>query len=99
MNLFEFCVNLHQKKNEKGWCETTAVFTGNYEKAVIQTRGGFVTADYNSYEIRYTVNGKERRGFYSFHPLPDPDAADIKDSEMRIRYKKRKPYIFEQILN
>ena len=99
MNLFEFFVNLNHRKHDKGWCETKAVFTGNREKAALRGKAGYKIADYYSYEIKYIANGEERRGFYAFYPLPDPDVEEIKDTEMRIRYKKKKPYIFEQILD
>ncbi len=98
MNLFEFFVNLNHKKHDKGWRETTAVFTGKYEKTVKRAKGGYIIADYNSYEIKYVANGEERRGWYAFYPLPDPDAESIKDTEMCIRYNEKRPYIFEQIL-
>ena len=95
MNLFEFFSKLHQKKHIKGWCETTAVFTGRFEQAALRGKAGYKIADYNTYELRYQAEGKEQRGWYSFYPLPDPDASAIKDTTIRIRYNEKKPFVFE----
>ncbi len=97
MNLFELFVKLNNRKKEKGWIETTARFTGRYEKAVTRTKTSWQGQDYNSYEIVYTVDGKERHGWYSFYPVPDPSPDEIADMYVHIRYKERKPFVFEMM--
>ena len=39
----------------------------------------------------------KRIGWYLFYPGDDPDPEEIKDTSMRIRYMKRRPWIFENI--
>jgi len=73
------------------------VFTGKSRQAVILTRSGSKPAPYNAYELIYQANGRQRHEWYSFHPLPDPDPEDLKNRTMWIRYKKRRPYIFEYL--
>lgn len=97
MNLFEFFVKLNHPENRNGWIETIAVFTGNVHKAAIGKVGKYKTVDYNEYEIRYMTSEGERTGWYIFHPLGDPDAYELKDSEIKIRYNERKPWEFEAI--
>ena len=95
--IFEFFVYMHQKNEKKGWIETTATFTGKYEKAATRTKFGYRQENYNSYEIVYSANDKEQRGWYTFYPLPDPEAEEITGTRMRIQYKKNKPYIFKSL--
>lgn len=94
MNFFEFFVNL-QNRGKKSWIETTATFTGKRNKAASRTKVGFAELDYYEYEIIYKVGDKEKRGFYSFYPLPDPEVEEIKGKTIRIKYNKKKPYLFE----
>ena len=96
MNFFEFFVNL-QNRGKNNWIETTATFTGKRNKAASKTKVGFRELDYYEYEITYTVGGKEKRGFYSFYPLPDPETEEITGRTMKIKYNKKKPYIFEAL--
>lgn len=95
MNLFEILVNLNHKNRTKSWVETSAVFTGKRNRAANASKVGYKDVDYYEYEIIYNVCGKEQRGWYTFYPLPDPDIEEIKDSSIKIKYNKRKPYIFE----
>ena len=97
MNLFNIAFRITHLRNPYAWEETVATFTGKSEAATVRTRLGPNKADYNAYEIVYDANGKKMHGWYSFHPLPDPEAGELKGSEIRIRFKKRKPYIFEKI--
>lgn len=99
MNLFELVLKLNNPSERKGWRETTAYFTGKCEKAAVGKPGHFKQAEYNEYEIRYMTNGKERLGWYTFHPLDDPDPDELKGTELRIRYHERKPWRFETIKN
>ncbi len=94
MNLFGFFLKLHSIGKET-WIDTTATFTGRRNKAACRTKTGFGELDYYEYEIIYLVGDKEKRGFYSFYPLPDPEIEDIKGKTMKIKYNKKKPYIFE----
>ena len=96
MNLFECISALAHYRIPECWTETTAVFTGKSEMAVIRTRYGPRRANYRAYEIYYYADGKRRSGWYSFHPLPDPEADELRGMNIRIRYKKKKPYIFER---
>ena len=97
MNLFEVFLRITHYRNHKLWVETEGVFTGKSEAAIIRTRLGPRKADYNAYEIVYYANGKRLRGWYSFHPLPEPDPGELKGKKIRIRYKKWKPYIIEKV--
>lgn len=94
MNLFKLFLKLHSN-NTKSWIETTATFTGKRNKAAGRTKVGYCERDYYEYEITYFVGDKKRRGYYSFYPLPDPKPEAIEGKTMRIKYNKRKPYIFE----
>ena len=94
MNFFEFFVNL-QNRGKESWIETTATFTGKRNKAASRTKVGFTELDYYEYEIKYMVGDKEKRGYYSFSPLPDPEIEEINGKTIRIKYNKKKPYLFE----
>lgn len=95
MNFFEWITKLTHPAKKHGWIETVAVFTGKAEQAAVGKLGHYKDADYLEYQIRYDVNGKERFGWYVFHPVPDPLPEEIKGQELRIRYCRRKPWIFE----
>ncbi len=100
--LFDFFSSLTHPSKKPGWEETTAVFTGAVRKAqIIRRRPDYFykerIADYNEYEIKYYVDDKERTGWYCVYPLPDPDSADFAGTKLRIRYKKKRPWIFEEI--
>ncbi len=97
MNLLDFFVNLTHHQSRENWEETTAVFTGKFEQAVTFTKYGTKQQSYYRYEIVYIAGDKECRSWYSFYPVPDPDARTLEGSPMRIRYNKRKPYLFEQV--
>ena len=97
MNLLDFFVNLTHHQSSENWEETTAVFTGKFEQAVTFTKYGTKQQSYNRYEIVYIAGDKECRSWYSFYPVSDPDARTLEGSPMRIRYNKRKPYLFEQV--
>lgn len=96
MNLFEFFVKLHNGST-KSWIETTATFTGKRNKAANRTKVGYREEDYYEYEITYFVGDRKKSGYYSFYPLPDPEIEEIEGETMRIKYNKRKPYLFEAI--
>lgn len=93
MNLFEFFTKLHNDST-KSWIETTATFTGRRNKAMSRTKIGYRELDYYEYEITYYAGDKKKRGFYSFYPLPDPEIEEIEGESMKIKYNKKKPYIF-----
>lgn len=99
MNLFEFFVKLNYKVRTKSWIETTATFTGKRNKAAAITKVGYRELDYYEYEIIYDVSGKKKSGWYKFYPLPDPEVNDIQGKSIRIKYNRRKPYIFENVGN
>lgn len=92
MTLFEHIFQLTHYRNPHLWGETTAVFTGKSEMAVVRTR----RLNYKAYEIVYYADGRKLSGWYSFHPLEDPEEESLRGMEIKIRYKKRKPYIFER---
>ena len=94
MNILEFFVKL-QNRRKKFWIETTATFTGKRNKAASRTKVGFRELAYYEYEISYFVDGKEKRVYYSFYPLPDPEIENITGKTIRIKYNKKKPYLFE----
>ena len=104
MNLYELFSKLTFPSKRIGWIETTAYFTGDV-RIPHRGRGGYypkminVTSDaaFHEYGIRYFVDDKEKIGWYLFYPGPDPDPEDIKGTTMRIRYMKRRPWIFENI--
>ena len=100
MTLFEFLVNLNSRNKQKktsDWIETSAVFTGRRNQAATKTRGGYILLDYYEYEISYYTGDKKQRAWYTFHPLPDPEVTDIEGQTIRIKYNKRKPYMFEEV--
>ena len=94
MNMFEFFLKL-RNDSTKSWIETTATFTGKRNKAAGRTKVGYCELDYYEYEITYFVGDTKKSGYYSFYPLPDPEIEDIKGKTVRIKYNKKKPYIFE----
>ena len=96
MNLFEFCLKLNSL-GKTTWVETTATFTGKRNKAASRTKVGYRELDYYEYEITYSVGDEKRRGFYSFYPLQDPSIEEIEGKTMKIKYNKRKPYLFEPV--
>ena len=98
MNLFGFFVRLTHHRDMRKWESATAVFTGKSEKATIRTKMGPRAADYNAYEIVYDADGTRRNGWYVFHPLDDPDPQSLAGRTMNIRYRKDKPFIFENDL-
>ena len=97
MNLFEFFFKITHYRNIHAWDETVATFTGKSEAATVRTRFGPRKTDFNAYEIVYYANGQRKHGWYSFSPLPGPDAEELRGTKMKIRFMKRKPYIFEKV--
>ena len=93
MNLFESVFRLTHLRNKRKWKSATAVFTGKCERAIIRTKMGPRLAKYNAYEIVYEANGVKRKGWYTFHPLDDPDPQSIAGNKLKIRYRKDKPFI------
>ncbi len=98
MNLFEMFFNITHKRSSLIWAETDAVFTGKIEKALLHSKSGFYEASYNAFQIRYYAGDKEIFAGYPFHPLPDPDPAELRGKKLRIRYKKLRPHVFEVII-
>ncbi len=104
MNFFGFITKITHPENRNGWVETTAYFTGESRKPE-RGRGGYYPVDINvaatdgflEYGIRYYVGDKERIGWYIFYPAPDPDPNEIKDTPVKIRYMKKRPWIFENV--
>jgi len=96
MNLFALVSRLVHKRDMKKWKSAVAVFTGKYEKATVRTKMGPRAAAYNAYEIVYDANGVRRHGWYTFHPLDDPDPRSVAGKSVNIRYKVSKPFIFER---
>ena len=97
MGIFEIFLNITHPTKKNGWIETDAFFTGKYEKAASGKPGHYVLADYNEYQIRFSTPKGVRDGWYVFYPLPDPDPEKIKNTHIRIRYKKNRPWEFEAI--
>lgn len=97
MNLFEIFSSLNHKSRISSWIETTATFTGDRNRAAARTKTGFREKEYFEYAITYDVSGKTQTGYYSFYPLPDPEIDEIKGKTIKIKYNKRKPYLFELI--
>lgn len=99
MNLFELFVNYNQILKEKTYVETIATFTGKRNIAGKLTRlENIKPLDYYEYEIEYVADGKKRKGYYVFFPLPDPEPEEIMGTTINIRYNKKKPYIFEKVI-
>jgi len=102
MNVFEFFVKMTHPKKKPGWVETTAYFTGEVRRYVpsfrhIKAATYHVTAEesLNEYAIKYNVNDRQRTGWYVYYPQVDPE--DIKGQQIRIRYKKSRPWEIENI--
>ena len=93
MNVFEFFFRRTHKRSSLIWEEATAIFTGKVQNDEFRTRAD----GYNAYEITYWAGEQKIYSYYTFHPLPDPDPASIMGTTMRIRYKKRRPHVFEMI--
>ena len=104
MNFFSVISKITHPDKRTGWVETIAYFTGEVRKPE-RGRGGLYpittniasTDGFLEYGIRYYVGDKERIGWYIFYPGPDPDPQEIKDQSVKIRYMKRRPWIFEFI--
>ena len=60
-------LNITHPNRKKGWQDTVAYFTGKAEKAAVGKVGRYKYADYNEYQIKYYVDGKERTGWYIFY--------------------------------
>jgi len=99
MNFFSMLVNWNSSVKRKKWIETSGTFTGKKERAATRTKIGFKEQDYFEYELRFYVDDMEKCVWYSFYPLPDPDEELLAGMEVRIRYNRRKPYLFEVIDN
>ena len=97
MSIFEFFLKLNHPSKKAGWIETMAVFTGKVEKAAVGKPGHYHEADYNEYEIKYFTDSEERKGWYVFHPSPEPDPEDIKGTSIIIRYNRKKPWLFDTL--
>ena len=103
MNLFEFFVKLTRPSKRFEWIETMASFTGE-ARTPRRARGGYyplmtVTTPMavKEYAIRYYVGDQPRTGWYLFYPAPVPDAETIRGMTIKIRYKKSRPWIIENI--
>ena len=97
LNLFDFFFDLTHRKKEEEWVETVGTFNGNVQKAVDYERYGTKRVDYNTYELEYYAGDKKRKGWYTFHPLPEPDPEALKGTTIRMRYMKKRPFIIEEI--
>ena len=73
-------------------------FYGKVRKGDNKNEDGTPCSDYNAYEIVYDADGTKRNGWYVFHPLDDPDPQSLAGRTMNIRYRKDKPFIFENDL-
>ena len=93
MNLFEFFLKSRNRSTES-WVEATATFTGKRNRAARKAKTGFHELEYYEYEITYLAKNKERRAFYTFYPLPDPTIEEIEGKTMKIKYNKKKPYMY-----
>lgn len=98
MYLFERFVRLTHPKKKFGWEETTAYFTGDVRKVAAGAGAQFGLSGRNEYMIRFFTDAGERNAWYSFYPLEDPAPEDVYGMEMKIRYKKRRPWMIEHIL-
>ena len=96
MNLFEIFSKMTHLRNRNEWVETTGTFTGKTRKDFTYVRYGTKKQDYSSYEIVYNTEDKQTHSWYAFYPLPDPDPSEVEGTTMRLRYKKNRPWIFEQ---
>ena len=97
MSLFALLTKLTHPSEKKGWVEIRAYFTGKVEKAASGRPGHYGPAEYNEYQIRYYTKNKEMLGWYAFYPLPDPDPEEIAGTEITIRYKENRPWLFEAV--
>ena len=98
MSLLDIFINYNQRRKEKSGIETVATFTGKRNIASKLTKMKMLQElDYYEYEIEYEANGEIRKGYYIFHPLPDPSIEEIEGMTVRIRYNQKKPYIFERV--
>ena len=103
MNLFELFGKFTHPARRSGWEETTAYFTG--ESRISRKAGGGYyplmnltpPSDLHEYAIRYYTRDEELTGWYVFYPAPDPAPEDIIGTSIRIRSKRSRPWIFENI--
>ena len=103
MSFFELFVKLTHPAKRIGWEETTAYFTGD-RRIPHRGRGGKYPVmnipsvkEIHEYGIRYYAGDREINGWYIFYPSPEPAPEDIRGQSIRIRYKRRRPWIFENI--
>lgn len=107
MNLFELFGKITHPSTRRGWVETTAHFTGEANHVYnsrINSRAHYPkltnvppSSEINEYAIKYFAEDKERIGWYLFYPGPEPDPEEIKGTSIKIRYMKKRPWIFECI--
>jgi len=104
VNIFELFVKLTHPVKKSGWVETTAYFTGEYRSPRRTGMGRYPSpvrvssaTNYYEYMIRYYTEDGERTGWYLFYPGPDPSPEDIRGLTFQIRYRKRRPWIFEMV--
>lgn len=102
MNAYELFFKMTHMKGMFGWEEATATFTGE-RRPVVRFRGQgtqlLTHIDYfdpmYEYALRFYIGDKERISWFRFYPGPDPEPDEIRDTTIRIRYKKRRPWIIE----
>ena len=68
-----------------------------YDADVARSMMRYNAEGIQEYEIKYTADFEERTGWYMFFPDPDYTPEEIKGTEIRIRYKDSKPWIFEDV--
>lgn len=97
MNLLELCLKITQKKNRNTWVETQAHFTGETEECVERSSRYGSIERYKRYKYVYYVDDVQKHGWHTFFPLEDLDEDEVKDTWVRIRYNRKKPYLSELI--
>lgn len=93
MGLLKLFLNMQHHDSMHGWIETYAYFTGKYQK--INPGYSVSVTTCNKYQIRYHTALGEKYGWHIFYPLPDPET--VEDLSLHIRYKEKKPWIYEVV--
>lgn len=93
--VFAFARNIYSTFHKiTDWKKTTATMTGRTNMRVYRTRGG-ACYQFTEYEISYCVDGQTYHKYFDFSPGPDPVPPYTEGTILSIRYRMKRPQVFE----